>query len=182
MNNAHLIVACVASVGACIGASYLAERIAPSPPIRDKDIMETTSIVGVPTLTKSAAEGIIENPTDPKEIFNLYIAKTITLENALELLLKNGSDARIDELYKDVKTKRDSFPEDSDPYGYYDAFVRALEKYYPSLKPVEPENPSPPEMSGVTPAPPVVQTAGRRRNLTQKNRDPMIRTIVCADS
>lgn len=182
MNNVPLIVSCVVSVGACIGASYLAERIAPSPPIQDKDILETTSIAGVPTLTKSAAEGIIENPKDPKEIFNLYIAKTVTLEDALELLLKNGSDAKIDELYKDVITKRDSFPEDSDMYAYYDSFRKALDKYYPSLKPAESENPTPPVMSGVTPAPPIVQTAGRRRNVTQKNRDPVIRTIVCADS
>jgi hypothetical protein len=134
MNNTALIIACVASVGGCLGAAYLADKISPVPPIRDKDILETTSIAGIATLTKSAVAPLVQNSEDPKEIFNLYLAKTVTLEDALEMLLKKGNDVGIKDLYTSVISKRNALPEDSDERAYYNAFVKALEKYYPSLK------------------------------------------------
>lgn len=202
MNNTPLIVACVVSVAACVGAAYLVDKLSPVPPIRDKDILETTSIVGVATLTKNAVAPLVQNSEDPKEVFNLYIAKTITLEDALELLLKKGNDAGISELYSDVTKKIDSLAEDSDERAYYDAFRKALEKYYPSLAPKPTETPEPapapepapleeesepePERPDVASslaaarASTTLQTGGRRT--TQKSRHPVIRSILCADA
>lgn len=208
MNNTSLIIACTASVAGCLGAAYLVDKINPVPEIRDKDILETTSIAGIATLTKSAVAPLVQNPEDPKEIFNLYLAKTITLEDALEMLLKKGNDAGIKEMYTSVVSKRDGLPEDSDERAYYNAFVQALEKYYPSLKPVPPpstlpaEEVSPPVQESPEPTPPLAdvstsaaavnasaeleenpsQVGGRRRHGTQKHRHPVVRSVLCADA
>lgn len=208
MNNTALIVACTASVAGCLGAAYLVDKINPVPPIHDKDILETTSVVGIATLTKSAVAPLVQNSEDPKEIFNLYLAKTVTLEDALEMLLKKGNDAGIKDLYTSVVSKRDALPEDSDERAYYNAFVQALEKYYPSLKPVPPPSAPPAEIpppapESPEPTPPLAdvstsaaaanasaeleenpsQVGGRRRRrVTQKHRYPVVRSVLCADA
>lgn len=202
MNNTPLIVSCVISVAACVGGAYLVDKLSPVPPIRDKDILETTSVVGIATLTKDAVAPLVQNSEDPKEIFKLYLAKTVTLEDALELLLKKGNDAGIAELYADVVKKIEALPEDSDERAYYDAFRKALEKYYPSLAPTPSETPAPapaPEPEGITEEPEpeqerpdvasslaaarastTLQTGGRRT--THKSRHPVIRSVLCADT
>lgn len=205
MNNSSLIIACTASVAGCLGAAYIVDKISPVPEIRDKDILETTSVAGIATLTKSAVAPLVQNSEDPKEIFNLYLAKTVTLEDALEMLLKKGNDAGIKDLYTSVVSKRDGLPEDSDERAYYNAFVQALEKYYPSLKPVPPPSAPPAEVpapveESPSPVPPSVedstsaaatqaseeenpsQVGGRRRRVTQKHRHPVVRSILCADA
>lgn len=208
MNNSSLIIACTASVAGCLGAAYLVDKINPVPEIRDKDILETTSVVGIATLTKSAVAPLVQNSEDPKEIFNLYLAKTITLEDALEMLLKKGNDAGIKELYTSLVSKRDGLPEDSDERAYFNAFVQALEKYYPVLKPAPPPTAPPAEVAppvpeSPEPTPPLAdvstsaaavqastdleeenpsQVGGRRRRMTQKSRHPVIRRVLCADA
>lgn len=202
MNNTPLIVACVISVVGCVGAAYLVDKLSPVPPIRDKDILETTSVVGIATLSKDAVAPLVQNTQDPKEIFNLYIAKTLTLEDALELLLKKGNDAGISELYAEVVKKIESTAADSDERAYYEAFRKALEKYYPSLAPKpapestpepapepepepeeaepEPERPDVASSIATARAATTLQTGGRRT--TQKHRHPVIRNILCADA
>ena len=178
MNNTSLLVACTASVAGCLGAAYLADKISPVPAIRDKDILETTSLVGIATLTKSAVAPLVQNSEDPKEIFQLYLAKTVTLEDALEMLLKKGNDAGIKDLYTSVVAKRDALPDDSDDRAYFDAFVKALEKYYPALNP-----PPAPLEDGTTADENPSQVGGeRRRRVTQKGRHPLIRSVLCSDA
>ena len=157
MNNTALIIACTASVAGCLGAAYLVDKINPVPPIRDRDILETTSIAGVTTLTKSAVAPLVQNSEDPKEIFNLYLAKTITLEDALEMLLKKGNDVGIKDLYTSVVSKRDGLPEDSDERAYYDTFKKALEKYYPGVRPGPSAPPTEDERPRLPPTAPPVQ-------------------------
>ena len=94
--NTPLLIACSVSVVSCLAMSYLVDRISPVPPISNKDIVETTSVVD-----KSIAlskEAVPEEKKNVKDIFQLYVSKTISLENALELLLKNGDEAKITEL------------------------------------------------------------------------------------
>jgi hypothetical protein len=208
MNNTSLLVACTASVAGCLGAAYLVDKISPVPAIRDKDILETTSVAGIATLTKSAVAPLVQNSEDPKEIFTLYLAKTITLEDALEMLLKKGNDAGIKDLYTSLVAKRDGFPEESDERAYYDAFKKALEKYYPDLRPapsVPPVEETPTTGEEILPSSPPVedspstaaaeasadleeeenpsQVGGqRRRRRTQKSRHPVIRSVLCADT
>lgn len=247
MKTTALIVTCVGSVIGCLGASYLANKISEAPQIHDRDILQTTSIEGVSTLSKDAAKTLIQDPKDPKEIFQLYLAKTLTLEDALELLTQNGNDSDIKSIYKDVTSRIQTMPEDSDTRAYLEAFQKALEKYYSQLKPAPPvaESPPAPEPVAESPAPepvaepppppptpepePVVEpppaptvatptvatptvseppkppadttapnpltesdqtemstpiappkVGGRRRNVTQKQRHPVIRTILYA--
>ena len=211
MNNTALIIACTVSVAGCLGAAYLADKLSPVPPIRDKDILETTSVAGIATLTKSAVAPLVQNSEDPKEIFNLYLAKTVTLEDALEMLLKKGNDSGIKELYTSLVAKREGFPEDSDERAYYDAFKKALEKYYPVLRPAPVAVPVPvpveeipvKEEEVLPSAPPVEessstaaaqassdleedenpsQVGGGARRVTQKRRNPIIRSVLCADA
>ena len=239
MNNTPLIVSCVVSIAGCVGASYLANQISEAPAIHDRDILQTTSVEGVSVLSKDAAKPLLQKPSDPKEIFQLYLAKTITLEDALELLTRGGKDADIKSLYEDVSQRIQALPEDSDTRAYLESFKKAMDRYYPALTPKpapvesppapepvpEPESPpapvesppapveSPPASEPVpepepTPAPePVVETpseptapnplteskqedmstpiappkiGGRRRNVTQKQRHSVIRTILYA--
>lgn len=235
MKTTALIGTCVGAVVGCLGASYLANKISEAPQIHDRDILQTTSIEGVSTLSKDAAKTLIQNPKDPKEIFQLYLAKTLTLEDALELLTQNGQDSDIKSIYKDVTDRIQTMPEDSDTRAYLEAFQKALEKYYTQLKPAPepaveqspPPEPSPPpptpepelvvEQSSPPPAPTVAETpvvesspppppadttapnpltesdqtemstpiappkvGGRRRNITQKQRHPVIRSILYA--
>ena len=222
MNNTPLIVSCVVSIAGCVGASYLANQISQAPAIHDRDILQTTSVEGVSVLSKEAAKPLLQKPSDPKEIFQLYLAKTITLEDALELLTRGGKDADIKSLYEDVSSRIQALPEDSDQRAYLEAFKKAMDRYYPALTPKpapEPETPPAPVESPPAPEPePIVESppepvsnppsteepapapnplteskqeemstpiappkvGGRRRNITQKQRHPVIRSILYA--
>ena len=236
MKTTALIVTCVGSVVGCLGASYLANKISEAPQIHDRDILQTTSVEGVSTLSKDAVKPLLQKPSDPKEIFQLYLAKTITLEDALELLTRGGKDADIKSLYEDVSQQIQGLTEDSDQRAYLEAFKKAMDRYYPALTPkpeptpapepvAEPEptpapeptpepepTPAPesppepvsnPPASVSEPPPPAADTTspnpltesnqtemstpiappkvgGRRRNVTQKQRHSVIRTILYA--
>lgn len=161
------------SVVSCLAMSYLVDRISPVPPISNKDIVETTSVVD-----KSIAlskEAVPEEKKNVKDIFQLYVSKTISLENALELLLKNGDEAKITELYSDVLAKI-AESEDQEKV-YYTAFKDALVGAYPFLK----EETTVPE---IPPQPPAVLEGGsrRRRHRTPKNRNSFVGTVLYAES
>lgn len=159
------------SVVSCLAMAYLVDRISPVPPISNKDIVETTSVVD-----KSIAlskEAVPEEKKNVKDIFQLYVSKTISLENALELLLKNGDEAKITELYSDVLAK--IAESEDEEIVYYTAFKDALVGAYPFLKEetAVPEEPKPPVLEG---------GSRRRRHRTPKNRHSFIGTVLYAES
>lgn len=166
MNNGPLVAACLLSVAGCVGAAYLVDRFSPVPPT-------------VPGIVEPAGA------EDPKDIYSMYRAKTTSLDGALKLLAAKGTDEGIRQVY----AKSDDAE-----------FRAALEKYYPGLAPSTPESPPPPESPPLESTPEsspdlpdvasslaaarasdsLVQKGGRR--VTQKQRHPVIRSVLCADA
>lgn len=235
--NIPLIVVCVGSVAACVGAAFGLQKVSPVPAPRDREILQTTSVTGkVAFLTKDAVQKEVQG-LDPQQklrkLFDLYVQEVLSLEDTLEFLFKDGKDTEVQALYAEVMKRiyeleplpadenKPLTTEEEDELEYMKSFQKALEKAYSFLKPVE--RPPPPPRPAITPAPEPTPTpeptpeptpapeptpepapepapeeqqkpltgggaglafanGGRRRNVTQKHRYPVVRTIVYADA
>lgn len=154
--NLPLIVACVGSVVACVGAAYGLQKVSPVPPVRDRDVLQTTSVTGkVAFLTKDAIKKEVDGLSPQaklKKLFDLYVQEVLSLEDTLEFLFKEGKDTDVEELYKAVMNRiyqlepeppKQLTPAEEDELEYMKSFQKALEKAYSFLKPVERPTPSP---------------------------------------
>jgi hypothetical protein len=159
--NIPLLIVCVGSVAACIGSAFGLQKVSPVPPIRDREILQTTSVTGkVSFLTKDAVKKQVEG-LDPQQklrkLFELYVAEVLSLEDTLEFLLNDGKETNdIQDLYKQVMLRiyelepeppvqKQLTTEEEDELEYMKSFQKALEKAYSFLKPVERPPPPAPE-------------------------------------
>lgn len=149
--NLPLMVVCVGSVAACVGAAFGLQNVSPVPPPRDREILQTTSVTGkVIVLTKDAIQKQVTglSPKDKlKKLFDLYVAEILSLEDTLEFLLRDGQETDIQELYREVMLRiyeldpeppvpAQRTPDQEDELEYMKSFQKALETSYSFLEPV----------------------------------------------